>query len=68
MSAPKRAKVTYIDPLDLPQPGRCLRADGIYRARMGWPQQPALLTEDEVAQVRAAGMDVPRQRPGDRQP
>ncbi len=58
-SGVRRARPVHVDPLALPPPGRCLRADGVYRRRMGWPQQPALLTELEVQQVFEAGRHNP---------
>lgn len=66
MATKKRARIEYSDPEVLNPPGVCLRDDGVYRRRVGWPQRPELLNEWELANLGPAGEDR-RLRPGERE-
>ena len=66
----KRVRVVYVDPREMHAPGRCLRCDGIYRRRAGWPQAPRVLDEDEVAALvlLPGGVLLPHRRPTEDEP
>lgn len=60
----RRGRVQRSDPLAMHPPGRCLRCDGVYRRRMGWPQDTRPLDEYEVRALPLTHLER-RLRPGE---